>query len=123
MLQNSIRGAWPVRPHTWHVELLMSWDEEICVSCGLCCTTLSTVRIAADDIERLMQGYHLTREQALGMVQRDTTEFTILMEKTAACPAKSEEHTSELQSPDHLVCRLLLEKKKKSKKVRKESRR
>src|SRR5258708_23639586 len=29
-----------------------------------------------------------------------------------SCP-RSEEHTSELQSPDHLVCRLLLEKKKK----------
>src|SRR5438552_11441522 len=27
---------------------------------------------------------------------------------------RSEEHTSELQSPDHLVCRLLLEKKKTS---------
>src|SRR5258708_29285080 len=27
-------------------------------------------------------------------------------------PPRSEEHTSELQSPDHLVCRLLLEKKK-----------
>src|SRR5690348_17856363 len=27
--------------------------------------------------------------------------------------ARSEEHTSELQSPVHLVCRLLLEKKKK----------
>src|SRR5258708_29510335 len=25
-------------------------------------------------------------------------------------PQRSEEHTSELQSPDHLVCRLLLEK-------------
>src|SRR5258708_30654147 len=28
---------------------------------------------------------------------------------------RSEEHTSELQSPDHLVCRLLLEKKKNDK--------
>src|SRR6476660_10253103 len=28
-------------------------------------------------------------------------------------PERSEEHTSELQSPDHLVCRLLLEQKKK----------
>src|SRR5258708_17316009 len=28
---------------------------------------------------------------------------------------RSEEHTSELQSPDHLVCRLLLEKKKRLK--------
>src|SRR5438876_2977429 len=32
--------------------------------------------------------------------------------RRAACP-RSEEHTSELQSPVHLVCRLLLEKKKK----------
>src|SRR5258708_34532717 len=29
---------------------------------------------------------------------------------------RSEEHTSELQSPDHLVCRLLLEKKKRNNK-------
>src|SRR5258708_17802999 len=33
---------------------------------------------------------------------------------SAASVPRSEEHTSELQSPDHLVCRLLLEKKKKS---------
>src|SRR5258708_22606246 len=30
----------------------------------------------------------------------------------AGLEQRSEEHTSELQSPDHLVCRLLLEKKK-----------
>src|SRR5947208_11608262 len=30
-------------------------------------------------------------------------------------PLRSEEHTSELQSPDHIVCRLLLEKKKTNK--------
>src|SRR4051794_41436773 len=39
------------------------------------------------------------------------------MRTSAACPStlsatRSEEHTSELQSPVHLVCRLLLEKKK-----------
>src|SRR5258708_15946400 len=39
--------------------------------------------------------------------------------RASASPApgrwtRSEEHTSELQSPDHLVCRLLLEKKKKT---------
>src|SRR5437867_6746569 len=33
--------------------------------------------------------------------------------------ARSEEHTSELQSPYDLVCRLLLEKKKKKKKKKK----
>src|SRR5947208_13602046 len=32
----------------------------------------------------------------------------------SAFSIRSEEHTSELQSPDHLVCRLLLEKKNKS---------
>src|SRR5258708_39739448 len=32
--------------------------------------------------------------------------------KAVAALVRSEEHTSELQSPDHLVCRLLLEKKK-----------
>src|SRR5258708_27226760 len=32
---------------------------------------------------------------------------------------RSEEHTSELQSPDHLVCRLLLEKKKKKHSINK----
>src|SRR5206468_12456623 len=32
-------------------------------------------------------------------------------------PARSEEHTSELQSRSDLVCRLLLEKKKKKKKL------
>src|SRR5258708_26996059 len=35
-------------------------------------------------------------------------------EKGHAQTNRSEEHTSELQSPDHLVCRLLLEKKKKN---------
>src|SRR5258708_33471859 len=34
---------------------------------------------------------------------------------------RSEEHTSELQSPDHLVCRLLLEKKKYRSRTRRRS--
>src|SRR2546426_7166090 len=34
-------------------------------------------------------------------------------EPAAPCEGRSEEHTSELQSPCNLVCRLLLEKKKK----------
>src|SRR5207244_11574975 len=39
--------------------------------------------------------------------------YTVLPTTWSTCSARSEEHTSELQSPDHLVCRLLLEKKKK----------
>src|SRR5687768_18303600 len=36
--------------------------------------------------------------------------------RVAVCAQRSEEHTSELQSRLHLVCRLLLEKKKKKRK-------
>src|SRR5437763_3755791 len=39
----------------------------------------------------------------------------------AICPGRSEEHTSELQSPMYLVCRLLLEKKKKKRTTRVDS--
>src|SRR6266487_6483564 len=54
-----------------------------------------------------------------------TTLFRSRQSRAAPCewriPARgrcsrSEEHTSELQSPVHLVCRLLLEKKKKKRK-------
>src|SRR5258708_11603809 len=38
--------------------------------------------------------------------------------RTSLAAGRSEEHTSELQSPDHLVCRLLLEKKNIGKIVR-----
>src|SRR5207244_5187059 len=39
--------------------------------------------------------------------------FHTLSRRSRVLPrTRSEEHTSELQSPDHLVCRLLLEKKK-----------
>src|SRR5262245_64289432 len=40
------------------------------------------------------------------------------MVKVSLQDARSEEHTSELQSLRHLVCRLLLEKKKKKQKQR-----
>src|SRR5258708_19231435 len=38
--------------------------------------------------------------------------------RSGARRPRSEEHTSELQSPDHLVCRLLLEKKKKQQELK-----
>src|SRR5258708_29664998 len=39
---------------------------------------------------------------------------SVVSTDAASSSLRSEEHTSELQSPDHLVCRLLLEKKKNS---------
>src|SRR5258708_9797640 len=48
-----------------------------------------------------------------GRCRRPWTRPTGCGSRAAPVPrARSEEHTSELQSPDHLVCRLLLEKKK-----------
>src|SRR5256885_4862906 len=41
-----------------------------------------------------------------------TSDFTRFIALTALSLGRSEEHTSELQSPCNLVCRLLLEKKK-----------
>src|SRR2546426_7833569 len=40
------------------------------------------------------------------------SEGRALLQRSAAVVCRSEEHTSELQSPCNLVCRLLLEKKK-----------
>src|SRR5256885_12467889 len=49
-------------------------------------------------------------------IDQPTGEVDLLLEDTAAvvtgAQLRSEEHTSELQSPCNLVCRLLLEKKK-----------
>ena len=42
----------------------------------------------------------------------DFTSIQIKVDDVQVTEKRSEEHTSELQSPDHLVCRLLLEKKK-----------
>src|SRR5439155_21227999 len=41
--------------------------------------------------------------------------FLICLQSSGTAAPRSEEHTSELQSRGHLVCRLLLEKKKKKK--------
>src|SRR5258708_25760736 len=53
---------------------------------------------AVDDPVRLGGRGHVAPRPLLGQLERVAD--------------RSEEHTSELQSPDHLVCRLLLEKKK-----------
>src|SRR5205814_10634165 len=39
-------------------------------------------------------------------------QFSVDWDRSRTIPLRSEEHTSELQSLRHLVCRLLLEKKK-----------
>src|SRR5258708_14680242 len=55
----------------------------------------------------IQPGYALCREALRHIAERLFPRYS-----AAGGRARSEEHTSELQSPDHLVCRLLLEKKK-----------
>src|SRR5437660_5124960 len=52
---------------------------------------------------------------AFNLANLDTGGESIPQATAPGGPARSEEHTSELQSRGHLVCRLLLEKKKKKK--------
>src|SRR5438552_16351800 len=68
------------------------------------------------------QIYTLSLHDALPISNVPRSEFEFVTIRTSApgelrdawfIDQRSEEHTSELQSPDHLVCRLLLEKKKK----------
>src|SRR2546429_2919482 len=67
--------------------------------------------VVADTIRRYkrMRGYEV-------VMTTGTDEHGVNVERAAkkAGMSRSEEHTSELQSRLHLVCRLLLEKKKKN---------
>src|SRR5574339_1303074 len=58
--------------------------------------------------------YTLSLHDALPISRVDRTNCDRSATRTSVCPSRtrSEEHTSELQSPGDLVCRLLLEKKK-----------
>src|SRR5207244_7695770 len=58
---------------------------------------------------------HFQRQRDVGKRRAPWQERRILKHEADVAPPprrtrRSEEHTSELQSPDHLVCRLLLEK-------------
>src|SRR5437762_14376361 len=63
-------------------------------------------------------GYFAMLPFVLPWIRRQKVEWFMdqYVSARAQFPNRSEEHTSELQSPMYLVCRLLLEKKKNSKK-------
>src|SRR3989449_7195663 len=75
-----------------------SWNKRVLAAAGL------TAEFVQDNHSRssrdVLRGLHYQIEHAQGKLVRVTSE------------SRSEEHTSELQSRLHLVCRLLLEKKK-----------
>src|SRR5258708_31958078 len=81
-------------------------------------TTLFRSRYPLSHLRRILVVDHRDRGRARMNLLAKQISFR---EAEVACDChvddaigvRSEEHTSELQSPDHLVCRLLLEKKKK----------
>src|SRR5258708_24059699 len=64
------------------------------------------------DIDRRGERTVLASYDQFGFIQRDELAVDARLHLEPFDADRSEEHTSELQSPDHLVCRLLLEKKK-----------
>src|SRR5690348_17904676 len=78
---------------------------------------ISVGDLTRDDVERLLAtarsfSRSLEREVKKLPTLRGYTVVNVFYESSTRT-SRSEEHTSELQSPVHLVCRLLLEKKKK----------
>src|SRR5258708_31499732 len=61
----------------------------------------------------LFRSHHALDDGFVGAENPALAEHGVHQRGLAVVHVRSEEHTSELQSPDHLVCRLLLEKKKK----------
>src|SRR3712207_8424834 len=68
----------------------------------------------ADDAPRADPRHRIgSRRDTGGVTSLDSTSYTYEAPVSADLFDRSEEHTSELQSRQYLVCRLLLEKKKK----------
>src|SRR5258708_26856380 len=69
------------------------------------------------DLEKKRSGHKPSAIWIIGIIGlrkfTNLVEINPLRHSLPILRNRSEEHTSELQSPDHLVCRLLLEKKKK----------
>src|SRR5690625_1379177 len=88
---------WMLQKPTQGLRKLAEWLNTVCVLCRLgsdsgsvCSACRQAMRTAGAAVPRCWR----------------------CQQRLAATPARSEEHTSELQSRGHLVCRLLLENKK-----------
>src|SRR5437870_10101099 len=68
---------------------------------------------AARDTSKLSTGPSFGAGCSHGRTSRGPVTWSLSTKLSPAITSRSEEHTSELQSRGHLVCRLLLEKKKK----------
>src|SRR5437588_564058 len=73
--------------------------------------------LPAQDTSRSLVALELPPGTQLAYTEKVTEDIVARLRKPPEVKSRSEEHTSELQSHSDLVCRLLLEKKKKTKKT------
>src|SRR5438552_18995464 len=79
--------------------------------------TTEIYTLSLHDALPIWQGHRLCLDRAparLPRADRRPPEVRPVHQRRPGDDVRSEEHTSELQSPDHIVCRLLLEKKKRT---------
>src|SRR5687768_17931548 len=97
-----------------HTRCSRDWSSDVCSSDLFAAYTRSTLR---DSTARLIASitFRSARPSSPG-VQTGLSSSTHALKWSISAAKRSEEHTSELQSRLHLVCRLLLEKKKTTKK-------
>src|SRR5256885_12910037 len=69
-------------------------------------------RLHQNKFERAWSSAATKWRHYMASCQRAKDFHVVTQRSSSVCHARSEEHTSELQSPCNLVCRLLLEKKK-----------
>src|SRR5207244_11950203 len=72
--------------------------------------SVQLTQIAERSLARTVGCPHRLHQRPIGVILAILA--TLMRPQKHPGRVRSEEHTSELQSPDHLVCRLLLEKKK-----------
>src|SRR5258708_19204499 len=77
---------------------------------GPCCGRSKTPQSAGDKVSALIADRNIATATVTANWRNSSPEMPGM--NATGTNTRSEEHTSELQSPDHLVCRLLLEKKK-----------
>src|SRR5688500_20068453 len=87
-----------------HTRLQGDWSSDVCSSDLVQQELLPRISIEVAYNRRWWGNYTVTDNQNVSPEMYDSYVVT--------APVRSEEHTSELQSPCNLVCRLLLEKKK-----------
>src|SRR2546426_8501566 len=91
---------WSMRPTTWF------WSPPVLAT---------VVKLLVNAVVLLGAGHRLRSFAEVGLIRFAGMMLPASAVGVAVLPTtpRSEEHTSELQSPCNLVCRLLLEKKKK----------